>query len=46
MSVNADYIVTRNIADFSASPIPAILPEELLQKMVVQDNRQEAGTAA
>ena len=31
--VNADYIVTRNITDFSASPIPAILPEELLKKM-------------
>ena len=34
--VNADYIVTRNIADFSASPIPAILPEDLLQKMAVR----------
>lgn len=32
-SINADYIVTRNIADFSASPIPAILPEDLLQKV-------------
>jgi predicted nucleic acid-binding protein len=32
--VNADYIVTRNIADFAASPIPAILPEDLLQKMI------------
>ena len=30
----ADYIVTRNIDDFSASPIPAVLPEDLLQKMV------------
>ena len=38
MSVSADYIVTRNIADFSAAPIPAILPEELLQKMAVQDS--------
>ena len=28
----ADYIVTRNIVDFSTSPIPAILPEDLLQK--------------
>ena len=35
-TVNADYIVTRNIADFSASPIPAILPEDFLQKMTVQ----------
>jgi len=33
--VNADYIVTRNITDFSASPIPAILPGDLLQKIVV-----------
>jgi predicted nucleic acid-binding protein len=33
--VNADYIVTRNIADFSALPIPAILPEDLLQKIAV-----------
>ena len=31
--VNADYIVTRNIADFLTSPIPAILPEDLLQKL-------------
>jgi len=30
--VNADYIVTRNIADFSTSSIPAILPEDLLKK--------------
>ena len=34
MMVNADYIVTRDIADFSTSPIPAILPEDLLQKML------------
>jgi len=34
-TVNADYIITRDIIDFSASPIPAILPEELVQKMVV-----------
>jgi len=37
MSVSADYIVTRNIADFSASPIPAILPEDLLKKMAVRE---------
>ena len=30
----ADYIVTRNLADFSASPVPAILPEDFLKKMV------------
>ena len=34
--VNADYVVTRDIADFSASPIPAILPEEFLKKMAAQ----------
>jgi len=31
-AVNADYIITRNITDFSASPIPAILPEDFLKK--------------
>jgi hypothetical protein len=31
--VNADYIVTRNITDFSASPIPAILPEDFFKKV-------------
>jgi len=35
MTVKADYIVTRNISDFSASPIPAILPESFLQKMLM-----------
>ena len=34
--VKADFIVTRNISDFSASPIPAILPEDFLQKMTVR----------
>jgi predicted nucleic acid-binding protein len=32
VSVGADYIVTRNIADFATSPIPAILPEDFLAK--------------
>ena len=31
--INADYIITRNISDFSTSPIPAILPEAFLQKI-------------
>jgi predicted nucleic acid-binding protein len=31
--INADFIITRDINDFSASPIPAILPEELLKKI-------------
>jgi len=34
-TVKADFIITRDITDFSASPIPAILPEELLQKITV-----------
>jgi len=32
--VSADYIVTRDITDFTFSPIPAILPEAFLQKMI------------
>jgi predicted nucleic acid-binding protein len=32
-SVNADYIITRNIDDFTGSSIPAILPEDFLKKM-------------
>jgi predicted nucleic acid-binding protein len=35
--INADYIITRNIADFSASPIPAILPEDFLNKMAEKE---------
>ena len=31
-AVGADYIVTRNIEDFARSKIPAILPEDLLEK--------------
>jgi predicted nucleic acid-binding protein len=29
-----DYIVTRNKRDFYQSPVPAVLPEELLEKLV------------
>ena len=32
--VNADYIVTRNIGDYAHSKVPAILPENLLKKLV------------
>ena len=32
-AVNADYIITRNIADFTGSSIPALLPEDFLKKM-------------
>jgi predicted nucleic acid-binding protein len=35
-AVNADYIVTRNTDDFTASSVPAILPEDFLKKL---DNR-------
>jgi predicted nucleic acid-binding protein len=31
--INADYIVTRNIADYTHSKVPAILPENLLKKL-------------
>ena len=39
-SVNADYIVTRNIADFSTSQIPAILPENLLQEITEREKTE------
>jgi hypothetical protein len=29
--INAHYIITRNIADFSHSTIPVILPEDFLK---------------
>ncbi|GHV22851.1 PIN domain-containing protein [Spirochaetia bacterium] len=32
-SIGADYIVTRNVDDFTASTIPAILPEYFLPKV-------------
>jgi len=35
ITVNADFIVTRNITDFSNSSIPAILPEDLLQNIKI-----------
>ena len=30
-SANSDYIVTRNVADFAGSPVPAITPTESLK---------------
>lgn len=30
--MNAEYIITRNVKDFSASRVPAILPEDFLKK--------------
>lgn len=35
LSVSADYIVTRNIKDFTNSKIPAVLPDDLLKKVNV-----------
>jgi hypothetical protein len=32
-AVGADYIVTRNTADFKDSPIPVILPEDFLTSL-------------
>ena len=32
-AVGAEYIVTRNVADFSQSEVPAITPEEFLAKL-------------
>lgn len=34
MSIAADYIVTRNVKDFSTSEIPAIMPDEFLEKIL------------
>jgi len=31
--IGADFIVTRNTKDFTASPVPAVLPGELLKQM-------------
>ncbi|MDR1420379.1 MAG: PIN domain-containing protein [Treponema sp.] len=36
-AVSADYIITRNIDDFTGSSIPAILPEDFLKKMEEDD---------
>ena len=32
-SVDADYIITRNVDDFANSDVPALLPEKLLEYM-------------
>lgn len=34
VAVSADYIVTRNIKDFANSKIPAVLPDDLLKKVM------------
>ena len=31
--INADFIVTRNVRDFVSSPIPAVKPSELLDRI-------------
>ena len=38
MAVNADYIITRNVQDYSHSEIPALLPEQLLKKLAPTEN--------
>jgi predicted nucleic acid-binding protein len=40
-AINADYIITRNINDFSGSSIPVILPEDFLKQMEVNDTEQQ-----
>ena len=32
-SLSADYIITRNVQDFSSSPIPAVTPEHFIQEI-------------
>jgi len=36
VTINANYIITRNLTDFSSSPIPAILPEVFLEILAEQ----------
>ena len=38
LTVNAQYIITRNISDFPNSPIPVILPEDLLK--IIEEQQQ------
>lgn len=38
-SAGADYIITRNMDDFTGSPIPAILPEDFLKKLDEEKNK-------
>ena len=35
-SVEASYIITRNVEDFNGSEVPAILPEEFLDNVLKQ----------
>jgi len=34
--IKAEYIVTRNVVDFKDSPVPAVLPEDFIKKMIKQ----------
>lgn len=34
---HADFIVTRNVRDFTDSPIPAVTPEEFLERLSVAE---------
>jgi len=38
--INAEYIITRNINDFTNSPIPAISPKDFL-KIIEEQQKQE-----
>jgi hypothetical protein len=39
-AVNVDYIVTRNVEDFTGSSVPAVLPEDFLEKMGENETEQ------
>jgi len=39
-SVCADYIVTRNVADFATGFVPAITPERFLETISVTEDRR------
>lgn len=41
-----DYIVTRNIRDYTKSSIPAVLPGELLERISAKRNEKEEGEEA
>jgi len=41
-SLSADYIITRNNQDFSSSPIPALTPEQFLQVITKDDEKNES----
>ena len=40
-SLSADFIITRNVQDFSSSPIPAVTPELFIQEITESDTDNE-----